>query len=85
MESVMLFSAAMKLVFSLSLPLFGAVLSGAVLAGILRVSTQIDDSVIGFAGRFAGVTVLLYFSSLYYSKQVLDFAMRVWGSADFYH
>ena len=84
MESALL-ADALRLVSHLSLPVFLAVLAGALLSGIFRVATQIDDASIGFAGRFAAIALLFYFLSVSLSKEVLDFAVRIWAGADFYH
>jgi flagellar biosynthesis protein FliQ len=84
MESLLI-SNTLRLAAHLCLPLFIAVLIGALVSGIVRVATQIDDPAIGFAGRFAAVAAFLYFSSLSMSKEVVDFALRIWGGGDFYH
>ncbi|MFN8391704.1 MAG: flagellar biosynthetic protein FliQ [Bdellovibrionota bacterium] len=85
METTLLIANALRLVAQLSLPLFLAILAGAVVSGVIRVATQIDDASIGFAGRFTAAVALLYFGSLSLSKPVFDFALRIWGGADFYH
>ncbi len=78
-------SGAFHLVAYASMPLLGAIGVGALLAGVLRVATQIDDAAIGFIGRFAGLSVFLLFLSNGLFQQVYQFALRVWGGSDFYH
>jgi flagellar biosynthesis protein FliQ len=57
---------------------------GALVAGVLRVTTQIEDAVLGLLGRLTGVLLVLYFASGMYSSQVIDFSTRIWGGPDFY-
>ena len=57
---------------------------GAVVSGIFKVTTQIEDTVIGTMGRFVGILLLFYFFSGLYSSQVAEYAARVWGGTDYY-
>ena len=76
---------ALQLVVAVSWPVLAAVLAGAVIAGVLRVATQIDDPVISFIGRLCAAAVLGYFAAAHYAGEVAGFATRVWGGADFYY
>ena len=76
---------ALSLAAYLSLQVAAAALVGAVIAGILKAATQIEDQVIGFAAKLASVTVLGYFVADKFFAQILAFAVRVWGGMDFYN
>ena len=65
-------------------PALLAISIGAIIAGILRLSTQIDDPVIGFAGKIAGISLFLYLASAHFTRELLSFTARVWGGSDFY-
>lgn len=84
MESV-LFANALKLVAHLSIPILGAIGVGALLGGILKVVTQIDDAAIGFVMRFAALSALLMWGSSAWTQQVYQFAQRLWSAPDMYH
>ena len=75
---------ALQLVVYLSSIIILAALGGALVAGILRVTTQIEDPSIGFAGRLTGVVLMCYLAAGYFSSEISEFAARVWGGADFY-
>ncbi len=77
--------SAIQLIAYLSFLALIAASVGALVAGIVRVTTQIEDKVLGLVGRLSGVSLFLYFLSSTYSSQVADFSARVWGGADFYH
>jgi len=62
----------------------GAALLGAVVTGMLRAATAIDDEVISFTGKLVAVGCLIFFSSGYVWSLLIDFANRLWGGADFY-
>ena len=76
---------ALQFVVYASIPLLGAVLVGALVAGVLRVATQIEDTSISYVGRFAGVAILLYLTSDGLIKELISITARIWGGADFYH
>ena len=76
--------SALQLVFYLSIPIVAMALAGALVAGILQVTTQIEDQVIGFAAKFSAVALLFFLASAYFSHEVLGFTQRIWGGADFY-
>ena len=80
-----LFSGALHLVAHGSTLLLIAIGIGALLTGILRVATQIDDSSIGFIGRFAGLSAFMFLMSNSLFQQVYQFALRIWSGSDFYH
>ncbi len=78
-------SNALMLVLTVSIPVLGAALAGAIIAGVLRVATQIDDPVIGFAGRLAGIAVLGFFAASRLYGEVATFAAGIWGNSHLYH
>lgn len=84
MEGTILISA-LRLVLWASLPVLGAILSGALVMGVLRVATQIDEALLGFLGRFGGLAMFFYLASGQLTGRVLEFAARLWGGSDFYH
>ena len=75
---------AFQLVFYLSLPVLGAALGGALLAGVLQVATQIEDQSISLAARLGAVVLLLFFATSYFFNEIIGFTQRIWGGADFY-
>lgn len=73
---------ALCLVLYVSLPFLAGILAGALMGGIIRVSTQIDDPVISFTARLFAFATTVYFIAGYYSENILGFAQKVWaGSA----
>lgn len=76
---------ALKLSLHVGSWILGAVVIGAIISGMLRVVTQIDDPVIGLFGRFIGLVVLFYLYADSLSKEVFQFALRVWSGTDFYY
>lgn len=76
--------AAVQLTAYLSFLALLAASSGALIAGVVRVVTQIEDRVISLLGRFTGIALFLYFMSSTYSSEIAEFASRIWGGADTY-
>ena len=76
--------SAFQLVFYLSLPVFAAALGGALVAGVLQVTTQIEDQSISFFAKFAAVAVLFFVATAYFSSEILTFTQRVWAGVDYY-
>ena len=62
-----------------------AALVGAVLAGVLRMITQIDDNLLSFLGKLVFVGIFIYLASGYFSNELSDFAEASWGRAEYYH
>jgi len=62
-----------------------AAVGGAVMAGVLRVATQIDDPSLGLAGRVAAVVFVLYLSAEHGFARVSEFAFQIWGNASFFY
>lgn len=83
MDSAMIIGA-FRLLANLAWPLLGAIAAGAVVAGVFRVSTQIDDPAIGLLGRVSGFAVLLFAAVQWWLGDVVRFAARVWGGGDTY-
>ena len=81
MEAFGLASALQLVAYLSGIGILAAALGGLV-AGVFRVVTQIDDPAIAFAGRFAGIALLLYFAAGLYSSEVLEFTSRFWTGAD---
>ena len=69
----------------LTIPVMAAVLGGALVAAILRVSTQIDDQAVAFAGRLAGFVLLVYFAAGRFISEITSFTSGFWGNTSFYH
>lgn len=84
MESVLL-SNALQLVVQVLLPIFGAVLVGALLSGVLRVATQIEDPAVSLAGRLAAVCVFFSVAGRPLAEKLFKFALSIWSGADYYH
>ena len=76
---------ALMLVVTLSMPFIGAALVGALVGGVLKVTTQIEDQVIGFAGKLAAVALLGYFTAHHYYSEIASFTSGVWGNSSLYH
>lgn len=85
MNSTALFINAIGLVVQLSIPFVIAGFVAGLLSGIFKAVSQIEDYAIGFASRFVGVGVVIYFGGTYFLTQVTTFAKRVWGGGDFYY
>ncbi len=83
MDSAMVIGA-FRLLGHLSLPVLAAVCVGALVAGIVRVTTQIDDPSLGALGRLSGLAALLLIGSKWWLEDVVRFAARIWGGADTY-
>lgn len=81
---VELIGNALGLVLQLLIPAIAAMLGAVVLAGILQAATQIEDGVIYLATKVAALSAVLYLASNFYSSNILEFARRMWGGADFY-
>ena len=80
-----LIANAFRLAFVLCIPIIGAVLAGALVAGIFRAVTQIDDSAISVAGKLAGLAVFLYLGSVYLSSEIVKFTEALWGRAEYFY
>ena len=83
MDSAMTIGA-FRLLAHLSWPLLLAVVTGALIAGAVRVSTQIDDPSLGLLGRVGGFALLLFAGLQWWLGDVVRFAVRVWGGSDTY-
>jgi type III secretory pathway component EscS len=81
---VSIVASALGLVMSLVLPVILAAAVGALLAGLFRVVTQIEDPIFGYLGRLLGVAVVLYVFQSYFSDKLMEFATRLWGGPDIY-
>ena len=57
---------------------------GALVFGLVRLITFLDDRSFSLLGRFLGVALGLYLLSHYLSSEVVAFSSRVWGSGDYY-
>ena len=75
---------ALRLAIAAALPVLGAALFGALMFGMVRVATQIEDGVLTFVGKFIAVGLLFYFASGLVTTELLNFAERVWAGSDFY-
>lgn len=83
MDTVLLVQA-LRLAIASSLPVLGAALLGALLLGLVRAATQIEDGVLTFVGKFVAVGLLFYLASGIVTTELLNFAERVWTGSDFY-
>lgn len=79
-----LFEHALFLLVTISLPFMVVVVVGALIVGVVRVATQIDDLSIGLLGRVSGAFFFLYFAFSYYGPRIVGFFSRVWGGSDYY-
>ncbi len=84
MEGLLLVNA-LKLSLHIGSWILGAMAIGAIISGVIRVVTQIEDPVIGLCGRFLGLIALFYIYADSFSKEIFQFALRIWSGADFYH
>ena len=84
MHSSSLVVNAFQLVVGLSLPLLLAILAGALLSGVFRVVTQIDDPAISFVGRLAGLAVFLFLAAGSATGDILSFGASLWGTVSYY-
>ena len=76
--------SALTLIAAISGPVFAAALAGAIIAALIKAAVQLDDSLISIAARIAAVVLVGYLGALRYSEQIVEFARRVWGSAENY-
>ena len=81
---VSIIASALGLVMSLVLPVVLAAAVGALIAGLFRVITQIEDPIFGYIGRLLGVGAVLYLFQSYFSDKLMEFATRLWGGPDIY-
>ena len=72
------------LFLQLSVPLIGAVLVGGVIGGVLQGSLKVEDRSIGFAMKFAAFLAALYLSNGFLLTVCREFALRIWGGAEYY-
>ena len=84
MESVLFFTV-WGLGLKLILPILGAILAGSLCASVLRLWTQLDDQVISFVGRLAGLVLFLMVMSESYFRPVVEFAEQTWTKNAFIH
>lgn len=80
----LLIVAGLKMAAYFSGLIAAAAVGGAVVSGVVKVVTQIDDPALGFAGRLAGVVLLLYLGFSYAGGEILSFSQRTWGGIDYY-
>lgn len=85
MLDISLVIGAIRLVVWLSAPFVIAALVGALLAGVLRVVTQIEDAAISFAGKISAVAVLFYLYGAVYSNKLFEYTQNLWGRSDLYY
>ena len=85
MNSTTIFINALGLVVQLSIPFVIVAFMAGLISGIFKVVSQIEDHAIGFASRFIGISLVIYFGGNYFLTQVTSFAQRVWGGNDFYY
>lgn len=78
-------SNALMLALSLSLPVLAAALAGALVAGVIKVAMQIEDPVIGFAGKFTALAILGFFAASRLYGEIVSFTGSIWGNASLYH
>ena len=83
--SFVVVSDAIGLSATVLLPIIGFLLLGALVAGLLRAATQIDDPVLSLAGKFLALAILLSLGTDYLFTDVVSFAERIWGGDDFFH
>ncbi len=79
-----LIMTAFGMICEISFMLLAVAMVGGLFAGLLRVATQIDDSVIGLGAKLFAVIVLMYISGGYIQSQILSFSKAVWLSQDAY-
>ena len=84
MVDLQLIASALSLVFHIALPLVLAALFAAILSGVLQVATQIQDQVIGFVSKLAGVGLMLYLFAGRFQGQLTRFTEALWGRPEFY-
>jgi flagellar biosynthesis protein FliQ len=65
----------------LMLPLAGAVLVGGLLAGMIKVITQIEDASISIACRVAALGLIIYVSGPQFVDAATNFARSSWSPA----
>ncbi len=80
-----LVEASLQLVVSICIPLFAGVAVGALVSGVFQAATQIQDPIFGQIGKLVGIGVVILTFGTNYSSQVISFASRIWGGADFFH
>ncbi|HQH27399.1 MAG TPA: flagellar biosynthetic protein FliQ [Oligoflexia bacterium] len=68
----------------LSVPVLLAVICGALVAAVLRVTAQIDDQVISFTGKLAGLFLVGYFALGRFFSELFAFTASAWGNLSLY-
>ena len=84
MDSVTLVVGALRFIVSMSVPFILAALCGALIAGILRVVTQIEENVVSFTGKFAAVCFLLFLFGSTYSRKLFEYTESLWSRPDLF-
>jgi flagellar biosynthesis protein FliQ len=84
MDSSLLVNALMYAVY-LSVPVLVAVLCGALVAGVLKVATQIDDQAVNFAGKLTAVALLMYLAAGRFVDGITAYTAGIWGNSNLYH
>ena len=74
-----------KLYFNTILPIMLLLGVIGLIAGVLRVSTQIEDKSVSFVIKFSSVLVLCYFLKDASLNQILSFSVDMWGSFKYFN
>jgi len=80
-----LFNGAMLLFVKIGLVILIASAIGALIAGIFRAVTQIEDPVISLFGKVSCLLIVLYLSFSSFAGDISNFAGQIWGDVSYYH
>lgn len=72
------------IILKTSVVIVGVCVCASIIAGIVRVSTQIDDAVISYAFKLIAVFALLYFVGGMFVEQLVSYTNGIWGAASSY-
>lgn len=75
---------ALQITAYFSFIILAALLTGSILASLLRVVMQIDDQLINFVCKFLALIVCLYFGADYFLMELSSFAKVIWEGQSYY-
>lgn len=75
---------AIGVIIEFGLLVLAAALGAAILAGLFRVATQIDDAVINFAARILAVGAVLFIAGNSIMQSIVSYTSTLWGASSSY-
>jgi type III secretory pathway component EscS len=79
-----LLNATLQIFISIITPVMILLMILGLVAGVIKVSTQIEDRSFGFAIKFFILFVVFYLFSDNWGGSVAEFAKQIWGNIEYY-